>query len=608
MEKGCKLCVYLVLVLLIFAKAAVQASVVDLSSKKLNKIPGWIDAGVTHLCLQYNHLTEVENNTFTGHVHIVSLNLGANDIRSVESNAFYGLDSLKELRLWWNEIGQQPDLSSVSGSLEYLDLSGNQISATLLPEITMPKLKELRLNINNIGHFSSARIRYVTPNLLRLRCTECRIINASAEYFSSMPKLEQLFLSDNLLETFSPRLLNISKNIQYLQFSFNQLQILEEDSFLGYINLQDLFLSNNKLREFDMHKITNGTGLPVLKGLDLSGNNLSTLPPSDLWSSTIETLSLGYNKIDLNTSEIPLDYFANLTNLHTLNFEQMNLFALPDLRSSLNSLQVLNLKDNHVSALNISQAFVSQVPNLKTLQLNNNGLAALVPNAAIFGLTKLDLSNNRLESIPENYFDQMPLLEELDLRNNLLTNLTISSNLTNLKTILLNGNGLKSFPRLPHIIQTVRHLDLSGNPIQSITLTDIFSLPTQLAKELTTLVLNGLTSLLIPDDVWCSMPNLNALHLDNVQLGRFPDVRCLSKLKKLYLSNNNIRDTGDITYLKQNELLEILDLSKNNLTYVDGILEVAYYVTSSELTVNLEGNDNLRCDTKMCWVKYLNLK
>ena len=88
-------------------------------------------------------------------------------------------------------------------------------------------------------------------------------------------KLTYLELKLNKLTHLPKHLLHGQQKVEYVNFYRNQLQFLPYDFFFfGLINLQELSLSNNKIKHLSQHIFN---GLESLRVLYLSNNQLKTL-------------------------------------------------------------------------------------------------------------------------------------------------------------------------------------------------------------------------------------------------------------------------------------------------------------------------------------------
>ena len=123
--------------------------------------------------------------------------------------------------------------------------------------------------------------------------------------------------------------------------------------------------------------------------LDLSNNQLTTLPEAIAQLSNLSLLDLSDNQL----TRLP-EAIAQLSNLSWLNLSDNQLTTLPEAIAQLSNLNVLYLSDNQLTRL---PEAIAQLSNLRVLDLRNNQLTTL-PEAIkqLSQLEKLDLRGNQL--------------------------------------------------------------------------------------------------------------------------------------------------------------------------------------------------------------------
>ena len=235
--------------------------------------------------------------------------------------------------------------------------------------------------------------------------------------------------------------------------------------------------------------------------LDLTGNQLASLPESLGALTGLTTLDLGFNQL----ASLP-EWLGALTGLTSLNLGDNKLASLPEWLGALTGLTTLNLTGNKLASL---PEWMGALTGLTTLSLGFNQLASLPESlGALTRLTTLNLTGNKLASLPESLgaltglttlhlgFNQLASLPEslgaltglttLDLEDNELASLPESLGaLTTLTTLNLAHNRLARLPESLGALTTLTTLNLTGNKLAS--------LPEWLGAltELTTLDLTG---------------------------------------------------------------------------------------------------------------------
>ncbi|MCZ8066992.1 MAG: leucine-rich repeat domain-containing protein [Microcystis sp. LE17-20D] len=148
--------------------------------------------------------------------------------------------------------------------------------------------------------------------------------------------------------------------------------------------------------------------------LDLSGGNLTEIPPEIAQLTSLQILFLNNNQI----SEIP-EALAQLTSLQELNLSINRIRGIPEALAQLTSLQSLDLRNNQISE--IPEA-LAQLTSLQHLRLSNNQISEIPEALAhLTSLQYLHLRNNQIREIPEA-LAHLVNLKRLVLENNPITN------------------------------------------------------------------------------------------------------------------------------------------------------------------------------------------
>ncbi|XP_035532612.1 toll-like receptor 7 [Morone saxatilis] len=242
------------------------------------------------------------------------------------------------------------------------------------------------------------------------------------------------------------------KNLQYLDFSSNRLDLLYSTAFQELTNLVILDISsNNHYFESEglTHMLNFTKNLKNLKVLMMNHNKISTTTNTELESQSLKRLEFRDNRLDMlwrDGDTRYVNYFKKLLNLtvldishNNLNFLPREVFrGLPDKLSELymknnrlNSFEWQNLQFLHsLQVLDLSGNSLTTVPDLlsnctrslKKLILHKNQILKLTPDFLkdAYNLKYLDLSSNHIQhidqsSFPDNVVNQM---EKLLLHNN----------------------------------------------------------------------------------------------------------------------------------------------------------------------------------------------
>lgn len=392
-----------------------EQKVLDLSNQQLHQIP-----------LNISH----KNNLLT-------LNISGNFITNIPTK----LKKLQKLIIENNNLTSIPDQFEKAINhmkhLEQLDLSFNSLSD--LPDY-----------IYKLPHLTRLELRGNKFSILSTFSDSLEFLDLSQNEFEVLPKLPSsilaVFYNYNRIKTFNP----ILPNVRFIFCSMNQLTTINKGVIFHH--LQTLDLSMNLLTDENIahFKIM----APSLQKLDLSFNRLTVFP--DLPSSLME-LNLSYNKL----TSIP-DIDESLPNLDVLKVTNNLVEEVGKLPSSLTSLllgenQIKSIQKSHLPKLEVLQIFSNKLKNppdlvytkvkdvfivsnkLKSFELiflgsgndknddddhnGENNSPSHIPlkiNPEI--LTRLNLSNNKLEKISPNVFE-LPNLIYLNVEKNRLTDL-----------------------------------------------------------------------------------------------------------------------------------------------------------------------------------------
>ncbi|KAF3647211.1 putative leucine-rich repeat receptor-like protein kinase-like [Capsicum annuum] len=412
--------------------------------------------------------------------------------------------------------------------LEYVDLSMNQLSGTIPPELgKMKSLEILTLGSNNL----SGPIPITLCDLTKLEILNLysnQLCGPIPSELGNLKNLTGLALSDNQLNGSIPITLGDLIRLKVLNLYSNQLSGPVPSELGNLENLTDLALSDNqlsgsipiavgdltKLKRLYLHSnqfsgpipgelgnLKNLTGITLsynqlsgsipitlgdltkLKRLYLSSNQLSGPIPSELGNSkNLTDMDLSANQL---TGSIPIS-LAQLTELKKLYLSSNQLSG--PIPSDLGKCK--NLIDLRLGRNNISGSIPPEIGNVQRLQglfLSSNHLIGQIPKefGKLTSLVKLTIQNNSISgNIPEE-LRSLTKLETLDLSNNRLNGSipTCIGDFMHLFQLNLSNN--KFGQKIPKEIGRITHLivlDLSHNlldgeiPVQLTSLLDLSNL------------------------------------------------------------------------------------------------------------------------------------
>uniref|UniRef100_A0A8C3W693 Nephrocan n=1 Tax=Catagonus wagneri TaxID=51154 RepID=A0A8C3W693_9CETA len=389
---------------------------------RLSEVPSSIPSTTKKLYISHSKIQHLQPSNFTQMLALEDFILLASGTESVENDTFKTLSTLKTLELWKNKLRRVP--SALPASLEVLKLNDNSISVLHRSDFEgLKKLTILELKNNLISSLSPSTLSSLVslqslvldgnnmetvdgplalPHLTHMSMENNKLHLLPAGLFTSLQSLQFLSLSSNFL-THIP--VNLPKSLLSLKMERNRLKMVSFPDLKHLENLSHLYLSENSLSSFDGAQL-----LANLTTLELSQNQLQMLPlrlPArlqklDISNNLIQKVTvqdfqdlrdLKHLFLDNNiVSLFEAGALQKCTQLSNLALEQNLLLSIPlrlpgtlarlDLKGNaiqdiaerelkdLKQLQVLNLRNNKISALDLKALEV--LPRLRHLYLDGN--------------------------------------------------------------------------------------------------------------------------------------------------------------------------------------------------------------------------------------------
>ncbi|XP_073400876.1 leucine-rich repeat-containing protein 40 [Dendrobates tinctorius] len=463
-------------------------------------------------------------------VNLQKLNVSHNKLKSLPQELTQ-LQHLKSLLLQHNQLEEMPVALGRLADLEELDLSNNSlrdISGCLGGLIHLS-----RLNLSNNKLKALPTEISSLKSLRQLDCTS-NLLEDVPTSLSGMDCLEQLYLRQNKL-TFLPELPNC-RLLKELHVGNNQVHTLDPQHLSHLSCLSILELRDNKLKRLpdeiallkglERLDLTNNdlgslpsslANLPNLKSLQLEGNPLRGIRRDLLSKGTQELLkylrgrmqvpdpkSVPGNAPAQTAMTMPSDALVNthaIATLKTLEYSEKQAAFIPD--------AVFNaIGSSHITIVNFCKNQLTEVPS-RILELKDS-------------LCDVSFGFNKIPTIPL-HLCMLQKLTHIDMRNNLLVCLPDELEaLIRLQSIILSFNRFKTFPDVLYRIPTLETILISTNQIGSID-------PFQLIKltKLSTLDLQNNDLLQIPPELG-NCESLRSLNLEGNPF-RTPRAAILSK-------------------------------------------------------------------------------
>lgn len=486
---------------------------------------------------------------------------------------FTNLD-LSYLRL---ETFDFDDLPSKFTQLRGLYLSFNQIrllnKSRLISESDLTNnVHVLRLD-NNLIEMVEPGFFVAFKNLETLVMYRNLISELEPGVFDQLLALDSLDLSLNLLEAIPGRLFFNLTVLTFLSLASNRVKTIEYDAFIGLDSLTELDLSGNKIESIKSNYFSE---LPSLKKLNLS-NNLIIEIETDAFRRTphLKVIDLYWNDLESFElkSELYLDYVSlasndvKLVKIHSSNISIKEISLSSNYIYSFESIlnlagyaHTIRLSDNELSQFVIAQSNVIHniTCKLEHLDLSHNRIRKFRVESDRFASIKIvDLAWNMMENLTVDDFRALIALTSLNLSNNRIKNIEEQFFLSFKFTLINLNDSLSDLQSTFNVGRSLVEIDLSNNVIARDLVDGNFSSLQRVRLQNTTYFdLNLDYENLIELDV-----SFNNLTFDLVVINQ------MLNLKSLILKSTGLVDFLDNVQINL-PLLYTLDMSSNKIGYI----------------------------------------
>ncbi|XP_036712300.1 toll-like receptor 4 isoform X1 [Balaenoptera musculus] len=540
----------------------------------LYKIPDNIPTSTKILDLSFNHLSHLNSHSFSNFPELQMLDLSRCEIQMIEDDAYQGLNHLSTLILTGNPI-QSLALGAFSGL--------SSLQKLVAVEINLASLEDFP-----IGHLKTLKELNVAHNLIHSF--------KFPEYFSNLPNLEHLDLSNNKIQNVYHEDLKVLHQMPLLNLSLdlslNPLDFIEPGTFKE-IKLNELTLRSNFNSTHVMKICIQGlAGLKINRlvlGEFKNERNLQSFDRSvleGLCNLTFEKFRIAY------FSEFPRDdtglfnCLVNVSMISLLSLDLDSLEALPkDCRWQHLELINCNFKQFPTLKLNSLKEFVFidnkgmstftefELPNLQFLDLKRNRLSFKgCCSHTNFGTTKLkhlDLSFNDVITMNSNFLG-LEQLEHLDFQHSNLkqaNDFSVFLSLRNLRYLDISYTNTRVvFHGIFVGLVRLQTLKMAGNSFQNNLLPDIFT-------ELTNLIILDLSKCQleqVSQMAFHSLPRLQVLNMSHNKLLSLDTLpyKPLHSLRILDCSFNRIMESKEQELQHLPRSLALLNLTQNDFACV----------------------------------------
>ncbi|KAI9550756.1 hypothetical protein GHT06_013401 [Daphnia sinensis] len=598
---------------------------IDIRNNHLYSVPERAFAGLERslgeLYLPFNHLQRVPQKALQNLEKLKVLDLGSNMIVEISREDFTGVeDSLQHLSLADNYLVAL-QLESFVGfqRLERLDLRGNSILNILpLSGSGSIKLSHLSLADNALEHIPFTSLAQMR-SLNSVNLANNRISTTFDVFFQGRISIDTLILDNNMIGNLPPFAFQNFNLINKTSLNGNAIREIAEDAFKD-AKIRDLSLSECSVTVLESKSFR---GLESsLQRLDLSYNNLSTLPENLLDKfDFLKALILNDNslafKADADLSgfryalqtinlvgekmgQIPVKQMNDIRNLRSLGLSSLDeKISTNDFEGYGAALEHLSLSKNKLKT--ISSNSFRHVPGLKTLDLSDNRISQIEADAfadvgtslihlsmangigvgslpsepfkKLVSLQSIDLSNNRITNLPDDFFHLMKEIRSINLQDNAIEKIPQqmlnNGHTPNLVNVSLSFNFIsaieaQTFSDLPHL----KILNLEENKI-----TRIAKGAFQNIENLEYISLDGNMISTIEAEAFHNLPKLETLNLGHNSLEKLSfdwldQVGTLSAIK-LDVSHNLIQQlSSNRTGWSSYSSIRSLDLGYNNISFI----------------------------------------
>ena len=345
-----------------------------LDSSSLQVLQKW-NASLESLSLPLVFLERVEDYAFIWISNLYVLDLGNNKINYLARHAFYGLSSLQQLLLHDNLLTSIPsealEIFRKYGSLQYLDLSSNEISKHVDQDAfsaVATTLSYLNFEVNDeaVGYTDWIGLLQNLKHLI-FTCTTCTIHITSERSLPLLQTIQVISMSEVIFET---PLCTLFPSLKLTRWSSQSIA---------------------DFQSFPLHQAVQGC--TNLKELDLSGvlqnTNLIDFMHLNITMSKLETLTLASNKL----RSVEVFFFINAPKLAYLDLTGNSIKKIgSEIANKYPDLIYLNVQDNDLTSL----SGLEHLTFLQNLKAGSNKITGTAPCllSGARSLQTLDLNNN----------------------------------------------------------------------------------------------------------------------------------------------------------------------------------------------------------------------
>uniref|UniRef100_T1GQR7 TIR domain-containing protein n=1 Tax=Megaselia scalaris TaxID=36166 RepID=T1GQR7_MEGSC len=576
------------------------------------------------LNLSNNHLESLPNDIFANNKDLREVHLKNNELYDLPRGIFHHLEQLLILDLSGNQLtSHHVDNNTFSGLMRLivLNLASNaltRIGAKTFKELYF--LQILNLRNNSIGHIEEGTFLPLY-NLHTLNLAENRLHTLDNKMFNGLFVLSKLTLSNNLINIIEDQAFQCTfKNLNQLtglRLIDNRIGNLTKGMFAGMPRLSVLNLAKNNIQSIEIGTFDENIEIEAIR---LDKNFLTNI--NGLFATLASLLWLNLSENHLTW----FDYAFVPRNLKWLDIHGNYIEKLENYYKLQEEIHITTLDASHNRITEINKM---AVPNsIELLFINNNMVTSIASNTFVdkMNLTRVDLYANMLSKVqlnslrvapsttPEFYLGGNPF--ECDCSMNWLLTINNQSSSSRMYPKIMDLGNIECL--MPHsrsepirLLTTLSTSDFvckydrfcpdtchccdfdncncemvcpqncscfhDANWTTNIVdcgKQNLNTLPKKIPTGVTdlyldALYLNGSNIVNIEHSTFTTMHTLEVLHLENNKLQTLEgyEFAHLSLLKELYLHNNLLNNIGNSTFAPLVSL-QILRIDNNRLTSI----------------------------------------
>jgi internalin A len=276
--------------------------------------------------------------------------------------------------------------------------------------------------------------------------------------------------------------------------------------------------------------------LITLEHLDISGNEIRSIPRNHLSPLQLKSLNMSRNKL----SAFPEDIFDS-ESIEDLYLSGNSIQEIPLRIGSLFNLRVLDLFSNSVNKISDS---IRELSNLEKLDLGSNQLSGLPKSIGELGkLAYLDIGENLINKFPSEIFS-LENLKVLSVSGNYLDSIPKEfSKLQNLETFCFASNRFKEIPDVVFEIESMESIAAGDNPIEKFSerICNLRNLKVIDLSRRSSVVLTVNSLVKTKNNLrWINSENRNPISMENVGLRSLPQsLQEIEALEHIFLHGND---------------------------------------------------------------------